>query len=170
MELRDFIQAELDRVKQATMRTLDGLSQQEVSWHPNPDTNSIGLILFHQARYEDMMIQSRLQSKTQVWEAEKWYETLNLPASETGSGYTAEQCAAFRVPELKDLMAYAEAVRSHTVEYLKTTTPEAFDKRINMPRFSDVPLGSVFALLLVHMAQHAGEISYLRGLKRGMNK
>ncbi len=170
MELRDFIQAGLDRVKQGTTRAVDGLTLYELMWRPGPEANSIGLILFHQARSEDTFVQTRIQAKPQVWESEKWYQKLNLPASESGSGYTAEQVAAFPVPELKDLLGYAEAVRMRTLEYLKSMTPDKLDKVINMPRFGDVTIGAIFARIVVHLAQHVGEISYLRGLQRGMNK
>ncbi len=170
MELRDFIQAGLDRVKQATTRTVDGLSHNELAWRPGPAANSIGLILFHQARMEDAFIQGRLQGKPQVWESEKWYQKLGLPINEIGSHYTVEQIAAFRVPELKDLVAYAEAVRSRTVEYLRDAPPGEFDKVINAPRLGDVKIGAYIALMLVHLAEHAGDISYIRGLQRGLDK
>jgi len=93
-----------------------------------------------------------------------------MPASESGSGYTAEQAATFRVPELKDLLAYADAARAKTLEYLKTAPSNEFDRVINMPRFGDVTVGALFTLVIVHQAQHAGEIAYLRGMQRGMNK
>ncbi len=170
MEVRDFIQAGLDRAKQATMRAVDGLSHQELMWRPGHEANSIGIILFHAARSEDTFVQTRIQGKSQVWESDNWYQKLNLQATETGSGYTAEQCAAFPVPEGKDLLAYADAVRIRTLDYLKGMTPDKFDRVINTPRLGDVTIGAYLALMLVHLAQHAGEISYLRGLQRGMNK
>ena len=50
-----------------------------------------------------------------------------------GAHYTAEQVAAFVVPDLKDLFAYAEAVRKDTLEYLKGLKPKDFDKKVNLP-------------------------------------
>ncbi len=170
MELKGFIQAGLDRVKEAEGKALEGLSHYEMMWRPGHEANSIGLILFHALRSEDVSVQIRIQGKPQVWETEKWYQKLNLPVSETGSHYTAEQVAAFPVPELKDLMAYADAVRTRTSAYLKKVSPDGFDKIINVPSRGDVTIGWYFMHILVHLAQHAGEIAYLRGLQRGMNK
>lgn len=170
MEVVDFIQAGLERVKMGTARVLDGLKPSELAWRPGPEANSIGLILFHQLRSEDVFVQSRIQGKPQVWETEKWFQKLNIPVADTGSGFSAEQCAAFIVPELKDLLAYGDSVRARTKEYLKGMTPESFDRIINMPRLGDVAIGEVFALIVVHMSQHVGEMAYLRGLQRGMNK
>ncbi|MCJ7743767.1 MAG: DinB family protein [Dehalococcoidales bacterium] len=170
MEMKDFIKGALDRAKQGTTRAVDGLSHNELIWRPGPECNSIGLILFHQTRFEDSFVQGRIVGNPQVWESDKWYEKFNMPASESGSGYTAEQLAAFRVPELKDLLGYADAVRAKTLEYLKSAPNNEFDRVINMPRFGDVAVGALLALVIVHMAQHAGEIAYLRGVQRGMNK
>jgi hypothetical protein len=170
MEMRDFIKGALDRVKQGTTRAVDGLSPNELTWRPSPECNSIGVILFHAARFEDSFVHGRILGKPQVWESDKWYEKFNMPASESGSGYTVEQLAAFRVPELKDLLGYADAVRAKILEYLKSAPSNEFDRVINMPRFGDVAVGALFTLAIVHQAQHVGEIAYLRGIQRGMNK
>lgn len=170
MELKEFIQTTLERAKQATLRVVNGLSQDEIAWQPNLEANSIGFLLFHLARFEDTFVQTRVQGKTQLWESQKWYERLHMPASETGSGYTAEQLANFKTPVLKDLLEYADAVRSQTVEYLKGAAPAEFDRVINLGRSGEVGIGAVFTLILTHISQHTGEISYIRGLKRGMNK
>lgn len=170
MDLRRHIRNELNNVKRATERAIDGLSRHELMWRPGPECNSIGLILFHQARLEDAFVQAMIQGKPQIWESEEWYKKLNLPVGDTGSHYTAEQVANFAVPELKDLLAYADAVRTRTLDYLKGMTLEEFDKTISIPRFGDVTVGAMFAFTIVHLAQHAGEISYLRGVQRGMDK
>jgi hypothetical protein len=186
MEIKELIQTGLANVKRSIDRTLDGLTPAEVRWQPRPDANSIGLILFHIIRSEDSSIRSRLQGKTQLWESERWAQKLNKNLSDSGSHYTAEQVADFVVPDLKDLLGYAEAVRRQTLEYLKILTPGDFDKKFdltpprnipagtpNQPRispFRDMTVGSMLMMNVTHFAQHAGEISYLRGLQHGMDK
>ena len=170
MELTIFIQSELDRINQANQRILNGLTPEELAWQPNPQANSIGYLLFHCARFEDTFVQNRLQGKPQHWETGKWYEKLNFPATETGSGYTEEQLNAFKTPDVTSLLAYSDAVRNQTKEYLKTITSDQFDRTVNMGRMGELTIGNVFSLIILHLAQHTGEISYIRGLKRGMNK
>ena len=189
MDAKELIKAGLENTKRSVDRALDGLTPAELKWQPRPDANSIGLILFHMARSEDSFVRSLIQGKSQLWETEKWYQKLNKAINDSGSHYTEEQCAAFVVPELKDLQPYADAVRRQTLEYLKDMTPEKLDKRVDLPPMGpppkDAPGGKpaplrrppfepvVGVLLLVtvtHLAQHAGEISYLRGLQRGMDK
>jgi hypothetical protein len=185
MDVKELIQNGLENVKRGLDRTLDGLTAAELKWQPRPDANSIGLILFHSIRAEDSSIHTQLQGKLQLWESEKWSQKLNKAIDDGGAHYTAEQVASFVVPDIKDLMAYADKVRKDTIEYLKGLKPGDFDKKVNMPPPPPMPagtstppmrppfnpiVGSILVMLVTHLAQHAGEISYLRGLQRGMDK
>ncbi|MCJ7514804.1 MAG: DinB family protein [Dehalococcoidia bacterium] len=172
METSDFILNMLDRVQNALMTALKDLSHKELTWRPGAGANSIGFILWHQIRCEDIFIQGMIQRKPQVWVSEKWYEKLNLAENpqDVGYGYTAEQVAAFPVPELNDLLGYAKATRAQTVEYLKATAADKLDQVIKTPIFGDIAIGNVFVILLGDITQHTGQIAYLRGLQRGCNK
>ena len=167
MDAKDLIQVALERVKAAVDRTTNGLTYQEVSWRPGPESNCIGLILLHMARSEDNFINTRIQNGTAVWDSGKWYEKLGLLAGETaGSGYGREQIVSFCSPQLKETIAYMEAVRKRTLEFLKDAQ---LDKTINLPRLGDLSTGAIFALIITHLSQHVGEISYIRGMQRGLN-
>jgi hypothetical protein len=186
MEMNELIQNELENVKRVFDRTLDGLTPAELKWQPRPDANSIGLILFHSIRAEDSSIH-RLQGKPQLWESDKWYQKFNKMIADGGAHYTTEQVAAFVVPNLKELLVYAEAVRKDTLEYLKGLEPKDFDKKVNLPPpparmvmpsgrsappwppFNPI-VGSMLLHVVTHLSEHAGKISYIRGLQRGMDK
>jgi len=170
MEIREYVQMELDGLKRSMSRVLKGLTQSELMWRPACGCNSIGLILFHTARSEDQFVQARLQGRPQVWESEKWFTKLNMAESEAGGHYTVDQVNAFPVPDVKDLMAYYDAVRARTTEYLKTLTPDSFERKITMPPFGELAAAMMWNIVVTHTAQHVGEISYLRGLQRGMDK
>ncbi len=171
MKTSDFILDTLDRMQNAVTATVDGLSSQELTWRPGEEANSIVFTLWHQLRCEDAFVQGMIQRKPQVWVSEKWHEKLNLPENpqDVGYGYTAEQVAAFPVPALKDLLEYAEATRAQTVGYLKTVNAESLDRVVQTP-FGELAIGQVFAILLCEITQHIGQIAYLRGLQRGLNK
>jgi len=169
LEAKEYLSIELDGLDRNLKRVTDGLTQEEIVWRPTCGANSIGLILFHAARSEDSFIQARLQEKPEVWETGKWHEILNVPKDEAGAHYTAEQVNAFPVPKLADLMAYADAVRAETKKYVNSLTAESFDRKITMPRFGEMPAAVMFSLTVGHAAQHVGEISYLRGLQRGLD-
>ncbi len=172
MKTSDFILDMLVRMQQAVTTTVDDLTHEELRSRSRAEANPIGFILWHQLRCEDKFVQGIIQKKPQVWVSEKWYPELNLPEnpSDIGYGYTVEQVAVFPIPELKDLLRYAQAVRARTVEYLKTMTPDKFDEVIQTPFSGELSIGQIFAKLLCEITQHIGQIAYLRGLQRGLNK
>ena len=170
MELKEYIQVELAGLERGVTRVMNALTQQELAWRPSSGCNSIGLIFLHMARFEDTFVQARIQGKPEAWKAEKWYQKLGMAEDEAGAHYTAEQVNAFQVPEVRDLLAYYNAVRTQTKDYLDSVTPSVFDKKITLPRFGDLTMGAIFAIVIGHVSQHIGEISYLRGLQRGMDK
>jgi uncharacterized damage-inducible protein DinB len=169
MEIKNYVKNEFDSLKRTSTRVLDTMTQQELMWRPANGCNSMGLILFHVARSEDSFIQTRLQGKPQIWESEKWYIKLNMGEAETGSHYTIDQVNAFRVPSMKELLDYYDAVRMSTLDYLSSLTSNAFDKVVKLP-FGEFTVAGVLTLVVSHTAQHLGEISYLRGMLRGMDK
>ena len=169
MQLKKFIHGQLDGADQAIKRVIDGLKQEEIAWQPKSGCNSIGLILFHIYKVEDSFIQTNLQGKKELWEKGKWYQKLDLPVTEASAHYTVKQVDAFPVPKLKAILEYGAAVRTATLAYLDTLKAADFDKQIKM-RFGPLPMAVVFSILVSHSAQHTGEMSYIRGLKRGMDK
>ena len=171
METGDFIMNALQRLQGAVKTAVKGLSHEELTWRPTAEANSIGFILWHQIRCEDSFIQGMIQQKPQVWIKDKWCQKLGMPENpaDVGYGYTVEQVAAFPVPELKDLLEYAEATRAQTVEYLKTMTPEKLDQTSQTP-FGELAIGQCLIMMLSDIYQHTGQIAYLRGLQRGLNK
>ena len=171
METSDFILDTLEQEQNARMEAVNGLSHEELTWRPGAEANSIGFILWHQIRCEDSMVQGMIQQKPQVWVSGKWHQRLGVTENpqDDGWGYTAEQVAAFLVPELKELLGYAEAIRTQTIKYLKATTADKLEQVVQTP-MGELTTGQSLALLLSEIAQHTGQIAYLRGLQRGLDK
>ncbi len=94
---------------------------------------------------------------------------MNLPESEAGAHYTVEQVNAFKVPPVGDILAYYDAVRKETQDYLMNLKPEDFDKKVKLP-FGEFSVAGIFSIISGHSSQHVGEMSYLRGIQRGMDK
>ena len=168
MELKDYVLMELSGLEHNLKRVTDGLTHDEVCYQPGHGCNSIGLILFHMARSEDMFVQTRLRQTTELWEANKYWEPLNVPQDEAGAHYTPEQVNAFPVSDLAETLKYYNHVRAETVKYVESMKPEDFDRKIVMgPPFWDMPQAAIISLIISHTAGHLGEMSYLRGLQRG---
>jgi hypothetical protein len=170
MELKEYLGVEFEGLERNLTRVTNGLTQQEITWRPASGCNSIGLILVHMVRFEDSFVHARVQGKPEVWTTEKWYEKCNMPEKEDGPHLTVEQVNCYPVPDLKNLMAYHSKVRAETLNYLKSLSPDMFDKKVTLPFFGELTIGRIFSIIIGHLSQHIGEISYIRGIQRGMDK
>jgi uncharacterized damage-inducible protein DinB len=164
MTLNEFITDALDKETGFLMEALDGLSPDELAWQPAPGSNSIGWILWHMVRVEDMWIQFFAQFQTELWESEGWHEKFGLPTRDNGFGHTAEQVNNFRRLDLAEFLRYRSAVRDATLAYLNTRTPEDM-ATVPRERRPDMSLGGMFRQIIGEMYQHVGHIAYLRGLQ-----
>jgi len=150
-------------------KALDGLTQEETAWVPAPESNSIAFILWHMARGEDFFVIRVIQRQTELYEAEGWRQKLGTPPKETGFGYTIEQLQAWPVPKIEILRGYAESVRRRTMELLKIISPEKLSELARPDRPPDT-VGDILCREVTEIALHIGQIAYLRGIQRGMNK
>ena len=164
MTLNEFIVDALDKENGFLMDALDGLGADELAWQPAADANSIGWILWHMVRVEDMWIQFFAQFQTELWETEGWQEKFGLPTRDNGFGHTAEQVNNFPGVDLGEFLQYRASVRQATLAYLDTLTPEDME-RVPRERRPEMSLGAMFRQIIGEMYQHVGQIAYLRGLQ-----
>lgn len=169
MELKEFIEQSLEDSGQAVLRALDGLTPQELSWRPGEESNSIGFILWHMTRVEDFFIQRLAQKAPELYETQGWATKWGTEARDSGGGYTLEQVNSFVVPPLEELVGYREAVRGSTLEYLRQLSPQGLDE-LPRPDRSPDSLGRVLRRMILELSLHAGQVAYLRGMQRGLNK
>jgi hypothetical protein len=185
MDIKELITSGLEHSRWSLDRALYGLSAEEINWHPKPDANSISNLVFHLARLEDSII-SKLSGKPSLWEAEKWYVKLQKDKNDGGAHYTAEQVAKFAIPDIKELLAYYDAARARTLDYIKKLSPDRLDEKVDMPapppppkdaagrpappRRPEPTIGRMLAMVFTECVNHSGEACYIRGLLRGLDK
>lgn len=179
MDVTTFIEQTLDECKRRLYRTLQGLTPEELHWRPGMESNSIIFMVWHVARVEDRWLHRFAQDGPEVWQRDAWYQRCGLPEQATGVAYTAEQIASFPPLDLQVVLAYFDAVREETLTYLHNAAASALDvhpQRIPFPEVSNRPLpadftiGRMFRQLIGEENQHCGQIAYLRGLQRGLDK
>ena len=164
MTLNEFITDALEKENGFLLEALDGLGPDELAWQPAADANSIGWILWHMVRVEDMWIQFFAQFQTELWETEGWHEKFGLPTRDNGFGHTPEQVNNFPSVDLAEFLRYRASVRQATLAYLDTLTPEDME-RVPRERRPEMSLGAMFRQIIGEMYQHVGHIAYLRGLQ-----
>lgn len=171
MDTGQFTLGILKSLQEALTRALDGLTPEELAYQPDKESNSIGFILWHQIRAEDMMVIATLAEKQEEWETGKWAARMGFDDDfkDNGWGFTAEQISSFAVPKLEELVAYGRVVRSETEKIISDITPEGFDE-VKTAMFGEMPVSTLLTMLINELALHTGHITYIRGLQRGLDK
>ena len=171
MQLSEFVKGCLEHHYNAMVRSVSGLSEEELAWMPTPECSSIGFLVWHYGRTLDRWVHSRLQDIPQLWE-QGWAERLgqqSIGADDTGYGYGPEQLASFSVPNAAALLDYAAATLEAANAYLDSVDDPAFDgMEVQNPRGGTMTLANMCQQLLWEFNQHGGQIAYLRGMQRGL--
>ena len=171
MALKEFIESCLNQQYAALVKSVEGLSPQELSWRPDPQCMSIGFIVWHAARAQDFMVQTVAKSASQLWEGE-WADRFGrspAKAGDSGFGFTTEQLEAFRVPPVSVLRGYVDATRANALEHLGGLDDATLEGvKVASPFGGQLSLASVYQQMVWELNQHGGQIAYLRGIQRGI--
>ena len=167
MDAKEVILGSLEQSQGFLNGALDGLTQEEFAWSPKAECNNIAFTLWHIARVEDFFVNRVIQREKELHEVEGWQEKLGTPVK--AYGLTVEELQAWPVPKLEDLRGYAKAVREKTLTFLKAVPPEKLDE-VPRPDRSPDPIGATLGHMSTEIALHVGQICYLRGVQRGLDK
>ena len=157
------------RVPEFLEKVLDGLTQDDLSWQPKHDCNSIGWLVWHLTRQQDAQIAS-LMGEEQLWIMDKWYAKFDRQAdpNDIGFGHTPEQVKAFKPPGVKELLEYNYTVVERSKNYIQSLSAIDLDKELNEPWFQPLPtVGVRLISILDDSVLHAGQAAYIRGLRQG---
>ena len=168
MQVTEIILRSLGESQGFLTNALDGLTQEEITWSPKAECNSIAFILWHMTRAEDRWVNRVIQHQNEVYEAEGWQVKLGTPAKDTGGRYTKEQLQAWPVPKLELLRGYADSVREKTLTLLKSITDEKLSEVARTDPSPDT-IGAILSHLITEIALHVGQIDYLHGLYHGLD-
>ena len=189
MEWQQLITDGYGRLLEIMGKTLEGLTKEDLDMRPSPDSNCMGWLAWHISRELDFNI-SGLMGEEQLWISDGWYGRFNREPKplDTGFvkfGHTDEDVAAFRSPDIEVLLGYYRAALERAERYVNTLTVADLDRVLEAPswswekqkRITDAgveewysPAATVGRRLISVMSecfQHAGQLSYVRGLLKG---
>ena len=160
----DLLSDGFDRVRETVERAVEGLTEEQLAFRPDPEANSIAWLTWHLTRVQDDHV-ADVAGGEQLWTAGGWVERFRLPfdVEAIGYGQTSEEVGQVRAtPEL--LAGYQDAVHRSTVDYVSTLSDDD-SARVAHERW-DPPVTLAVRLLSVlnDTLQHAGQASYVRGL------
>ena len=152
-------------------RALDGLDEYELHWRPTLESNSIDWIVWHMAMGEDYWINTRLSERGTVWLSEGWPERSGVFVEGTGFGQTLEQIRAMPELDVALMVEYYGAVRERTEEFFADEIEEAdLGRVIGMIESEPITVAGALGHLLAEVGEHLGQVDYVRGMMRGLNK
>jgi hypothetical protein len=181
--LRDSFTRLIEHVDELT----DGLTDEAASYRPTPQANSIGWLIWHSARVQDIQVcdiaktladgrsdkprseadgrSDKLPSEADVWTREGWVDRfgLDLPRDDTGYGHSAD--AVVKVRASAELLAgYYHAVHDMTLEFVETMTDADLDRIVDRRWDPPVTASARLVSIVDDCAQHLGQAAYLRGI------
>jgi len=150
-------------------QVLDGLNIEDLHKRPATGANPIGWLCWHATRSMDRTIGDVILGE-QLWIKDGWHRKFNMPPDPQNTGYrhTDAEVDALKIPDVRTLLDYHQAVMEVTLQYLERLTEHELSKEYP---FSVVP-GTKRAVYLRIIAniqdiQHVGQAGYVRGLIKG---
>ncbi len=157
------------RVFEVLKEALTGLTPDDLNKKPQTDCNSMGWLAWHLTRVQDDHI-AGLMGEEQLWIKDKWYAQFDRPpdSKDIGFGHSSEDVAAFKSPDIGTLFEYHSAVLERSKQYIRSLSLPDLDRELNEPWFQPLPtVGVRLVSVMSDCLQHAGQVSYARGLLKG---
>ena len=182
MDILALIGQTLEDYWQRMEQALDGLTPAELAWRPDAESNSIAFIVWHVVRVEDRWIQVFARDVQDVWDRDGWHEKIGTFDDSLGIGFglSVEQLGKFPAIAKENLDGYRHAVKNETQAYLKGLNVDALsfvpgrtlrpESSASLERFRDWSIGRMFRQVIAELNQHLGQVSYIRGMQRGLDK
>jgi len=151
-----------NRVRELVEELTDGLTEEDATFRPAPDANTVGWLLWHLTRVQDDHI-AGLAAVEQAWP--RWRDRFGLPFSDwaTGYGQSPDEVAAVRVSgEL--LAGYHADVHARTLDYLQSITDDELARVVDTHWDPPVTAGVRLVSVVSDVLQHLGQAAYVRGL------
>lgn len=152
------------RVREGIGSLCADVSDEQATYRPDGDANSIAWLIWHLTRIQDDHV-CGITGEEQVWTRDGWYDRFGLPfpAGAHGYGHSSDDVAAVRVStELLD--GYHAAAHEMTLRYVGSVTADELarvvDTRWDPPVTASVRLVSVIG----DCVSHLGQAEYVRGL------
>ena len=163
MNVSELMTDALGRIPDLVHGAVDGLSDDDLAWRPDPEANSIAWLVWHLTRIEDDHV-AGVARTTQAWE-DGWADRFGLPLPVGDHGYGHSPAQVGQVRAGADLLAgYYDAVSARTAAYLAGLEPDDLDLVVDEQWDPPVTLGVRLVSVVNEVNQHVGQAAYLRGL------
>lgn len=157
------------------------LPQDAIAWQPHPESNSIGVTVWHVSRWIDVLNVRALLDKPaedELWHVSGWRERTGYDPRGIGrgglgviTGYTTEEMQAVPAMSAADLLTYLNEVTSALVGTLESLSEDEYHATAPGAETLEQPGATryqwVKSILMGEIA-HRGEIAALKALYNRM--
>jgi uncharacterized damage-inducible protein DinB len=160
----DLLADAFERVRDAVYPAVNGLSPDELTFRPDPESNSIAWLVWHLTRIQDDHV-AGLDGAEQVWTAGGWFQRFALPleAADTGYGHGPEDVTVVRA-DAGMLLGYFEDVHQKTQRFVASLLEADLGRVVDRDWDPPVTLSVRLVSVIADDLQHAGQAAYVRGI------
>ena len=160
----DLLSDGFDRVRETVERAVEGLTEEQLAFRPDPEANSIAWLTWHLTRVQDDHL-AGVAGSEQLWTVGGWVERFRLPFDVEATGYGHGPDEVGQVRATAELLAgYQDAVHRATVDYVSTLSDDDYARVVDERWDPPVTLAVRLLSVLNDTLQHAGQALYGRGL------
>ncbi|WP_370618805.1 mycothiol transferase [Mumia sp. Pv 4-285] len=162
--LRSLLLDHVDRIDELVDTLTDDLPTPIGTYRPDPQSNTVCWLLWHQARVLDDH-GSDLTGAPQAWTAGGWFDRLGLPfpVSATGYGQSADEAGEVVVSG-SHLAGYHHDVTDRLRDYVRGLDVDELARVVDTRWDPPVTASVRIVSMLDDSIQHLGQASYVRGL------
>tara|TARA_Y100000996_G_scaffold412816_1_gene399742 strand:- start:2520 stop:3032 length:513 start_codon:yes stop_codon:yes gene_type:complete len=163
------IKSGLDEYYEILNKSLDTLTQEELIFRPEAHSNSIVFLVWHMAMVEDWLTNEILLNNEKIWIIDKYYEKFPDLKEKRGYGFSQEELDKFPNMDIEWLIKYYDVVRNNTNKLLENITEKDLYLKYEF-KSEEVTGYFILGRLITELSQHLGQVSYIRGMLRGLNQ
>ncbi|MEX0835498.1 MAG: DUF664 domain-containing protein [Nitriliruptor sp.] len=165
MDVTTLLVDALSRIPGAVGEAIEDLDVDALGWRPAPDANPIGWLVWHLTRVQDAQI-APLAGVEEIWTRDGWADRFDVPAgtSTHGYGWTPEQVGQLQVRSVKLLLDHLAVVNARCRELVAAFSPADLDRVVDESWSPPVTAGVRLVSVVDDVAQHTGQVGYVRGL------
>lgn len=163
----DLLTDAVSRTREEVRTAVDGLTDEQLAYRIDGRANSIGWLVWHQARVMDDHV-AGVAGTEQAWTADGWAARLGLPLADgdTGYGHTSEQVGLVRT-SAELLIGYADAAAQRMTDYVAGLSDADLDRVVDERWDPPVTLAVRLVSVVDDATQHLGQAALVRGLLTG---
>ena len=160
MEVRDYIQRQIANSYRLLDAAMEGTTDEQFNWTPPGTANPIRAAFIHLVAGEDYFIQTIIQGKSRIWDAEGWGSRIGLTQPPgRGGDWTEVKTTALEIGPIVD---YQRAVRAATHDHVAALSLDEMARTVTFAGTTR-EVADMLVLLAGHITFHAGEIAAIKG-------